>query len=66
MQRQRPASFKKVDIVRAVRAVRAAGLEVASTEIAPDGTIRLIHSAEAQAQHSSPFDEWKQRHAHPS
>jgi hypothetical protein len=39
-----PATFKQADMVRAVKAARAAGLDVARTEIAPDGTIRLIHS----------------------
>jgi len=38
-----PATFKQADVVRAVKAVRAAGLAVTETQIAPDGTIRLIH-----------------------
>jgi hypothetical protein len=39
-----PANFKQTDMVRAVKAALAAGLDVMRTEIAPDGTIRLIHS----------------------
>lgn len=39
-----PLTFKQADIVRAVKAARAAGLAVTATQIAPDGTIRLIHT----------------------
>lgn len=39
-----PSTFKRADLVRAVRAARAAGLAVTATQITPDGTIRLIHS----------------------
>jgi hypothetical protein len=41
-----PATFKSADVTRAVKAVRAGGLDVVRTEIAPDGTIRLIHHAD--------------------
>ena len=57
-----PATFKQADMVRAVKAARAAGLDVARTEIAPDGTIRLIHSDCYQVP-LSPFDEWKENRA---
>ena len=42
--RRAVATFKHADIVRAVRAARAAGLDVTRTEIAPDGRIVLVHT----------------------
>lgn len=58
-----PANFKQTDMVRAVKAALAAGLDVVRTEVLPDGTIRLIHS-DCSPVPASPFDEWKQkRHA---
>jgi hypothetical protein len=42
-----PATFKQCDVVRAVKAVRAAGLYVSRTEIGPDGRIILVHKADA-------------------
>lgn len=39
-----PANFKQADMVRAIKAALAAGVDVVRTEVAPDGTIRLIHS----------------------
>lgn len=38
------STFKQADLVRAVKAARAAGLAVTATHITPDGTIRLIHT----------------------
>lgn len=58
-----PSAFRQTDVVRAVRAVRAADIAVSGVEIAPDGTIRILTSALPEAP-SSPFDKWKQkRHA---
>lgn len=54
-----PASFKQADLARAMKAVRAAGLDVARTDILPDGTIRLIHKAEVTSDPATPFDQWK-------
>jgi hypothetical protein len=54
------ATFKQADVVRAVKAVRAAGLEVERTEIGRDGRIVLIHKADARAADPiSPYDSWK-------
>lgn len=36
------SAFRKDDIVRAVVAVRAAGVEVARVEIEPDGKISIV------------------------
>ena len=45
-----PATFKQCDVVRAVKAVRAAGLDVARTEIGPDGRIVIVHKADVSAE----------------
>lgn len=42
-----PATFKQCDVVRAVKAAHAAGLDVTRTEIGPDGRIVLVHKADA-------------------
>ncbi len=58
-----PSAFRQADVVRAVKAVRAAAVPVSGVEIAPDGTIRILTAALPEAP-SSPFDSWKQkRHA---
>jgi len=46
------ATFRHADVVRAVKAVRAAGLEVERTEIGRDGRIVLIHRAAAMSDDS--------------
>jgi hypothetical protein len=38
-----PATFKQADVMRAIKATRAAGLEIQRTEIERDGRIVLIH-----------------------
>lgn len=60
-----PATFRKADVVRAVKAAQAAGLEVSGIEATPDGTIRVLTQIH-QAIPASPFDVWKQRHASPT
>jgi hypothetical protein len=53
------ATFKHADVVRAVKAARAVGLDVVRTEIAPDGRIVLVHRADASPALASPYDVWK-------
>jgi hypothetical protein len=36
-----PSTFRQTDVTRAVKAVRAAGVEVSKVEIGPDGTITI-------------------------
>lgn len=52
-------TFRQADLVRAIRASRKGGLEIARTEIDPDGRIILFHAAAAEAAPASPFDAWK-------
>ncbi|GLK67047.1 hypothetical protein GCM10008179_06850 [Hansschlegelia plantiphila] len=49
--------FRQADVVRAVKAARASGLDVGGIEIAPDGRI-IVHS-QAEKVPASPLDEWK-------
>lgn len=39
-----PATFKKADLNRALKAVRDCGLEVSETHVRPDGTIVIVHN----------------------
>jgi hypothetical protein len=46
--------------MRAVKAVRAVGLEVIETKIGRDGSIVLVHKTEGgSAAAPRPYDEWK-------
>jgi hypothetical protein len=60
------AIFRQSDVTRAVRAVRAAGLDVYRTEIAPDGRIVIIHHLERKSEPTSELDlelaEFEARH----
>jgi len=57
-----PCSFKQRDAVRALKAARAAGYEVARLEIAKDGTIILV-TGKSEAQESAPLDRWMAENA---
>lgn len=62
-----PATFKHADLVRAVKAARACGLDVVRTEIAADGRIILVHEGKETPSMSNEFDEWKaKRDARPA
>ena len=54
------ATFRQADVVRAVKAVQAAGLAVARTEILPDGKIVLVHNSEVKAPNA--YDVWEAAH----
>ena len=58
---RRPSTFRQSDVERAVKAARSSGLTVASIEVTPNGTIRVIvEAAEGESRSAvSPFDEWK-------
>jgi hypothetical protein len=54
------ATFKQCDLVRAVKAVRAAGLEIVSTELTRDGSIKIVHKADASVPvAASRYDAWR-------
>lgn len=55
---RRPARFRQSDVVRAIRAARAAGIKAAVELVDPSGhTIRIIERPEEVPQ--NPFDQWK-------
>jgi hypothetical protein len=61
-RRQAKATFKKVDLKRAVEAAQRVGLRVGSVEIRPDGTISLSTLEAAQVRGpSDAFTEWAGR-----
>lgn len=39
---RRPCTFRQTDVKRAVKAVRAAGVEVARVQVGKDGTIVVV------------------------
>jgi hypothetical protein len=55
-----PATFKQSDVMRAVKAVRAVGLEVIETKIGRDGSISLVHKgAPIQDDADAALSEWQ-------
>ncbi|MFN7224437.1 MAG: hypothetical protein ACK4MS_10500 [Paracoccaceae bacterium] len=54
---RRASTFTQADITRAIKAAKAAGLDVNRCEIGPDG--RIVLSAESAAPAADPFDAWK-------
>jgi hypothetical protein len=49
---------RKIEIERAVAAAKACGVDVASVEVAPDGTIKVSEARGAVSQSLSEFDRW--------
>lgn len=56
----RSLRFSKTEIKRAVDAARSAGIDPASVEIGPDGTLR-ISDARALAKPVDEFTAWESR-----
>jgi hypothetical protein len=57
-------TFKQHDLTRALRAARAAGLEVAGYEIDPaTGKITITTKAAGEAPAGNDLDKWLARHA---
>ena len=58
-----PSTFRQLDVTRAIRAAKTAGVEIQRIEIARDGRIVIITPAEAEHQISTPLDQWMANHA---
>jgi hypothetical protein len=53
---RRPVRFTKRDLVRAVEAIKATGLQIASVRIEPDGTILVVPGAPPPVPSANPWD----------
>jgi hypothetical protein len=64
---RRPSKFKKSDVTRATKAVRAAGLEIARVEVAQDGSIIVVpgRPPEAIQDANGERNEWDTVHGQP-
>jgi hypothetical protein len=60
---ERPLRFRQHDLTRALRAARAAGLEVSGYEIDPVSGKITINTGSAAAAQEDAFKKWKVRHA---
>ncbi|MDE1914891.1 MAG: hypothetical protein KGJ57_00100 [Sphingomonadales bacterium] len=56
-----PSSFKQADLVRAVKAVQACGLDIVRTEISPDGRIIIHHHGTEISKSEDEFEAWRAR-----
>lgn len=56
-------TFRQADVTRALRAARAAGLEVAGYEIEPGTGKIIVKTGSAAAPVVDEFEKWKARHA---
>jgi hypothetical protein len=54
----RPAAFRQADLTRALRAVKAAGVNIARIEIDPGGRIIIIAAGREAAETDNPLDRW--------
>lgn len=62
----RRPSCRQSDLTKALKAIAAAGGAVASIDILPDGSMRVVTGSPAPAE-ASPLDEWRaKRNARPA
>ena len=60
----RPCRLRQTDITKALKAVRAAGLQVARIEMDKDGRpVLVIGPPESRVTVGSELDQWRARHA---
>jgi hypothetical protein len=62
MGRRQLCAFKQCDLVRAIKAVRKAGLEVSRVEVDKDGKIVIISGKPDEAT-TNDLDKWLAEHA---
>jgi hypothetical protein len=60
---RRPSAFRQSDLTKAVKAVVAAGLEVAGVEVDKAGKIVVIAGKFAEAIQTNDLDAWMAKHA---
>ncbi len=51
-------TFKEVDLIRALKAAKKAGVHVARAEVAKDGKITLVLNRDGEARSNSERNEW--------
>ncbi len=65
MRKPRDVTFRKADVVRALKAAQAAGIVNPTVKIAPDGTISIIPAPEPEPRNeSNEVENWISRHDH--
>jgi hypothetical protein len=57
-RRRRQVAFRQVDVTRAARGAIAAGINIRSIKVGPDGAIEIL-TAEAAPVEVDSFSEWK-------
>lgn len=64
---RRPSTFRQADVVRAVKAARAADVTVGAVEVTPEGIIHIVVRLAVEQSPIDPFDTWKaKRNARPA
>jgi hypothetical protein len=58
LESRRPCTFRETDVKRAVKAVRAAGVEVDRVEIEKDGRIVVFTGEPGQARDAEDSNAW--------
>lgn len=56
-----PSKFKQADLTRALKAAKAAGIEIVRIKIGSDGSIEIDTCKAPEPQND--FDKWKAAHA---
>ena len=57
-----PSAFRQGDVTRALRAAKAAGVDIGRIEIHPNGRIIIVTETEAERQVCPPLDAWMAKH----